>query len=72
MEDAKAKKFLQLQNRYLTFKQQLNTSTVLPDWIRPEDMNTSELEVNLPTSTSTNACSTKAKKAADSVCKLLR
>ena len=51
MEDEKAKKFLQLQNRYLTFKQQLNTNTVLPDGIRPEEMNTSEPEVNLPTST---------------------
>ena len=51
MEDEKAKRFLQLQNRYLTFKQQLNTNTVLPDGIRPEEMNTSEPEVNLPTST---------------------
>ena len=50
-EDEKAKEFLQLQNRYLTFKQQLNTNTVLPDGIRPEEMNTSEPEVNLPTST---------------------
>ena len=40
-----------MQNRYLTFKQQLNTNTVLPDGIRPEEMNTSEPEVNLPTST---------------------
>ena len=106
-----------MQNRYLTFKQQINTNTVLPDGIRPEEMNTaSEPEVNLPTSTGdsttvtalftplkafnvkpnlnqaailqtpkaliarssqsrntiTNACGTKAKKAADSVCKLLR
>ena len=50
-EDEKAKEFLQLQNRYLTFKQQLNTNTVLPDGIRPEEMNTSQPEVNLPTST---------------------
>ena len=28
-EDEKAKQFLQLQNRYLTFKQQLNTNTLL-------------------------------------------
>ena len=50
-EDEKAKEFLPLQNRYLTFKQQLNTNTVLPDGIRPEEMNTSQPEVNLPTST---------------------
>ena len=50
-EDEKAKQFLQLQNRYLTFKQQLNTNTVLPNGIRPEEMNTSRPEVNLPTST---------------------
>ena len=50
-EDEKAKEFLQLQNRYLTFKQQLNTNTVLPDGVRPKEMNTSEPEVNLPTST---------------------
>ena len=50
-EDEKAKEFLQLQNRYLTFKQEVNTNTVLPDGIRPEEMNTSQPEVNLPTST---------------------
>ena len=51
MEDEKAKQFLQLQNRYLTFKQQINTNTLLPDGIRPEEINTSQPEVNLPTST---------------------
>ena len=50
-EDEKAKEFLQLQNRYLTFKQQLNTNTLLPNGIRPEEMNTSPPEVNLSTST---------------------
>ena len=50
-EDEKAKQFLQLQNRYLTFKQQLNTNTVLPGGIRPEEMNTSRPEVNLSTTT---------------------
>ena len=40
-----------MQNRYLTLKQQLNTNTLLPDGIRPEEMNTSQPEVNLPTST---------------------
>ena len=50
-EDEKAKEFLQLQNRYLTFKQQLNTNTLLPNGIRPEEMNTSRSEVNLSTST---------------------
>ena len=50
-EDDKTKQFLQLQNRYLTFKQQLNTNTLLPKGIRPEEMNTSQPEVNLPTST---------------------
>ena len=33
-EDEKAKEFLQLQNRYLTFKQQLNTNTLLPNGIQ--------------------------------------
>ena len=37
--------------RNLTFKQQLNTNTLLPDGIRPEEMDTSQPEVNLPTST---------------------
>ena len=50
-EDEKAKQFLQLQNRYLTFKQQLNTNTLLPNGIRPSEMNTSRTEVNLSTST---------------------
>ena len=50
-EDEKAKQFLQLQNRYLTFKQQLNTYTPPPARNRPEGMNTSQPEVNLPTST---------------------
>ena len=50
-EDEKAKEFLQLQNRYLAFKQQLNTNTLLPNGIRPEEMNTSRPEVNLSTST---------------------
>ena len=50
-EDDKAKQFLQLQNRYLTFKQQLNINTLLPNGNRPEEMNTSRPEVNLSTST---------------------
>ena len=50
-EDEKAKQFLQLQNRYLNFKKQLNTNTLLTDGIRPEEVNTSQPEVNLPTST---------------------
>jgi len=50
-EDEKAKQFLQLQNRYLTFKQQLNTYTLPPARNRPEGMNTSQREVNLPTIT---------------------
>ena len=49
-EDEKAKQFLQLQNRYLTFKQQLNTHTPLPARNKPQEMNTSQPEVNLPTS----------------------
>ena len=49
-EDEKAKQFLQLQNRYLTFKQQLNTHTPLPARNKPEEMNTSQPEVNLPAS----------------------
>ena len=48
-EDEKAKEFLQLQNRYLTFKQQLNTYTPLPVRNRPEEINTSQPEVNAPT-----------------------
>ena len=47
-EDEKAKQFLQLQNRYLTFKQQLHTNTLLPNGIRPKEMNISQPEVNLP------------------------
>jgi len=47
-EDEKAKKFLQMQKRYRTFKEQLNTSTPPPARNRPEGMNTSQ--VNLPTS----------------------
>ena len=39
-EDEKAKQFLQLQNRYLTFKQQLNVP--LPARNKPEEMNTSQ------------------------------
>ena len=50
-EDEKNKQFLQLPNGYLTFKQQRNTNTLLPDGIQPEEMNTSQPEVNLPTST---------------------
>jgi len=50
-EGAKAKQFVQLQNRYLTFKQQLNTYTPPPARNRPKGMNTSQPEVNLPTST---------------------
>ena len=57
-EDEKAKQFLQFQNRYLTFKQQLNTNTLLPNGIRPEEMNTSQPEVNLPISTTITALST--------------
>jgi len=49
-EDEKAKQFLQLQNRYLTFKQQLNTYTAPPARNRPKGMNTSQPKVNLPTS----------------------
>ena len=49
-EDEKAKQFLQLQNRYLTFKQQLNRYTPPPARNRPEGMNTSQPEVKLPTS----------------------
>jgi len=49
-EDEKAKQFLQLQNRYLTFKQ-LNSYTPPTARNRPEGMNTSQSEVNLPTST---------------------
>ena len=41
-EDEKAKQFLQLQNRYLTFKQQLNINTLLPNGIPPEEKNTSQ------------------------------
>ena len=48
-EDEKAKQFLQLQNRYLTFKQQLNAYTPLPARNRPEEMNTSQPEDNAPT-----------------------
>ena len=48
-EDEKAKQFLQLQNRYLTFKRQLNTYTPLPARNRPEEINTSQPEVNVPT-----------------------
>ena len=44
--DEKAKQFLQLQNRYLTFKQQYNTYTPPPARNRPEGgMNTSQPEV---------------------------
>jgi len=50
-EDERAKQLLQLQNRYLTFKQQMNTYTRPPARNRPEGMNTSQPEVNLPTST---------------------
>ena len=46
-EDEKAKQFLQLQNRYLTFKQQLNAP--LPTKNKPEEMNTSQ-PVVLPAS----------------------
>ena len=49
-EDKKAKQFLQLKNRYLTFKQQLNTHTPLRATNKPEEMNTSQPKVNLPTS----------------------
>ena len=54
-EDEKAKQFLQLQNRYLTFKQQLNTP--LPARSKPEEMNTSE-PVILPASPTVTAPST--------------
>ena len=43
-EDDKAEQFLQRQNRYLAFKQQLNTKTLLPEPIQPEEMNTSHTE----------------------------
>jgi len=49
-EDGKAKQFLQLQKRYLTFKQQLNTYTPPLGRNRPEGMNTSQPEVDLPAS----------------------
>ena len=49
-EDEKAEQFLQPQNRYLTFKQQLNTCTPPPAKNRPDGMNTSQSEVKLPTS----------------------
>ena len=42
-EDEKAKQFVQLQNRYLTFKQQLNRYTPSPARNRPEGVNTSYL-----------------------------
>ena len=49
-EDEKVKQFLQLQNRYLTFKQQLNTYTP-PPARKVEGMNTgTQPEVNLLTS----------------------
>jgi len=48
-EDQKAKQFVQMQNRYLTFKQQLNTYTP-PPAREAEGMNPSQREVNLPTS----------------------
>ena len=48
-EDEKAKQFLQLQNRYLTFKQKLNAYTPLPARNRPEEINTSQPDVNAPT-----------------------
>ena len=38
----------QLRNRYLTFKQQLNTKAPLPESIQPEEMNTSHPEDNSP------------------------
>ena len=50
-EDDKGKQFLQLQNRYLTFKQQLNINTLLQNGIRPKEMSISQPEVNLRTST---------------------
>ena len=49
-EDDKAKQFLQRQNRYLAFKKQLHTKTLLPEPIQPEEMNTSHTEDNSPTS----------------------
>ena len=48
-EDEKAKQFLQLQNRYLTFKQQLNIHTPLPARNKPEEMSASQ-PVILPAS----------------------
>ena len=48
-EDEKAKQFIQLQNRYLTFKQQLNTHThYFQLEIKPEEMSISQPEVILP------------------------
>ena len=41
----------QLQNRYMTFKQQLNTKALLPEPIKQEEMNTSQPEDNSPTRT---------------------
>ena len=41
----------QLQNRYLTFKQQLNTKALLPEPLQPEKMNTSHSGDNSPTRT---------------------
>ena len=49
-EDDKAKQFLQRQNRYLAFKQQLNRKTPIPEPIQREEMNTSQTEDNSPTS----------------------
>ena len=49
-EDDKAKQFLQRQNRYLAFKQQLNRKTPIPEPIQREEMNTSHTEDNSPTS----------------------
>ena len=49
-EDEKAKQFLQLQNRYLTFNKQLNTHTPLPARNKPEEMSSSQPDVNLSTS----------------------
>ena len=48
-EDEKVYQFLQLQNRYLTFKQQFNAYPPLPARNRPEEINTSQSEVNAPT-----------------------
>jgi len=50
-EDEKATQFLQLQNKYLTFKQQLNTYIPPPVRNRPEGMSTSQPEDDLSTST---------------------